>query len=577
MLKRMTLLATAGSALVLAAFGLGACDKAAGTQPATGAPIASLPLATAAPPEQSAAPLPQQLPQAPPIPRAAKPRRPVYSYVDAAYALNDAFADSPPDYSVTYQGAAPWVWRSEGGEYRVVEDTSDGERIYYYRGDSDEPFYVRDPRYGYAYDGGALVGVYDSYGRPYPNYAQSLLVIAAQYLTRGRGLHNAAIHDQRRAAYAADWRARRDDMRVYQERWREERDRNAEWRQVHDDRAQQDQQRFARFQQERAQREAYAQQVAPVINAAPMPQRPRPPGPFSEARPGFPAPNGAPNGAPQAPPLVAPQGPPQRPGFGPGDRFAGSRGPVQVPGRQPDMTRQPDLTRQQQIQADTAARVQAEAAQRGQAEALRRQAELAKQAQAQHPPGPPPVAQESAPQQQSGRPLVDPRALDRSAFDAQQRAQAEAARQRQQQQLQARDRAQQVQGEAANHAREEAARQAQVQVQAQMAQQRAQADQQRQQAQAQAQAQQQQQRAAEAAQRQAQAQLRAQAEQQQRQQAQAQQQQQQHAAEAAQRQAQEAAQRAAKAAEQHPPHPQPAPKPEGGGGHPQDQGKEQPK
>ena len=76
----------------------------------------------------------------------------------------------------------------------MVEDTPDGERIYYYRGDSDYPFYVRDPHYGYAYDDGELVEVYDGYGRPYPNYQQALLVIAAQYLTRGRGLHDAAIH-----------------------------------------------------------------------------------------------------------------------------------------------------------------------------------------------------------------------------------------------------------------------------------------------------------------------------------------------------------------------------------------------
>src|SRR6185437_7557493 len=122
---RRLLLTAAAASLALAA-----CDqKTAG--PVTGAPIASLPLAQTAPPPESVAPYADALPPAPPLPRAARPRRPVYAYVDDAYRLSDAFGDSPPDYTVDYDGVRPWVWRAGDGEYRVVEDTPEGEREYF--------------------------------------------------------------------------------------------------------------------------------------------------------------------------------------------------------------------------------------------------------------------------------------------------------------------------------------------------------------------------------------------------------------------------------------------------------------
>src|SRR5579871_624145 len=169
-MTQRTLLFAAAASAVLA---LAACNKAADQQagqPVTGAPIASLPLAQAAPPPEQVAPNADQLPPAPAMRHVARPRRAAYSYVDDAYQLGDALADSPPDYTVDYDGAAPWVWRASDGEYRVVEDTPDGYRQYYYRGDSEYPFLVRDPQYSYAYDGPDLVVVYDRYGRPVPNY-----------------------------------------------------------------------------------------------------------------------------------------------------------------------------------------------------------------------------------------------------------------------------------------------------------------------------------------------------------------------------------------------------------------------
>jgi hypothetical protein len=263
MTYRRLLLTAAATSLVLAA-----CNQQP-AGPVSGAPIASLPLAEAAPPPEAAAPSASDLPPAPPITRVSTPRQPAYSYIDDAYDLGDAFADSPPDYTVDYDGVQPWVWRSSGGDYRVVEQTPNGEREYFYHDGGNYPFLVRDVDYSYAYDDGQLVEVYDSYGRPYPNYGASLLAIAAQYLFRGQHLHDAAIHDQRQAAYAADWRARRQGVLSAQQRWGQEQQSNPEWRQFHQQNAQRQQPQQVSLQQERTQRQAYVQRIAPVIAAAP--------------------------------------------------------------------------------------------------------------------------------------------------------------------------------------------------------------------------------------------------------------------------------------------------------------------
>lgn len=358
---RRLLLTAAATSLMLAA-----CNpKPAG--PVTGAPIASLPLADAAPPPEVAAPAASDLPPAPPIRRISTPRQPVYSYIDDAYDLGDAFADSPPDYTVDYEGVQPWIWRTSGGDYRVVEQTPYGEREYFYHAGSDYPFLIRDHDYSYAYDDGQLVEVYDSYGRPYPNYGQSLLVIAAQYLFRGQHLHYAAIHDQRQAAYASDWRARQGGVMAAQQRWSSEQQSNPDWRRFHDQHVQQQQPRQASFQQDRTQRQAYAQRIAPVIAAAPQAPPPRQAPPAADRRQFAQDRGGTPNaGSPGSPPQQVP---------------GGDRGQQRAQAEAANPAR-PDLQRQQQAQQQGQARDQ----QRAQAEAAHRGGEAAprqQQAQAQ--------------------------------------------------------------------------------------------------------------------------------------------------------------------------------------------------
>ncbi|MBV8973245.1 MAG: hypothetical protein JO290_13250, partial [Sphingomonadaceae bacterium] len=143
-------------ASVAAALALAACNQTpstpaatTGTQPVTAAPIAALPLATATPPATPSAPA--VLP--PPATRIRVAPRPKerYRYVDRAAQYNLAFGDTPPDYTVDYQGTRPWIWRANSGAYRVAEQLPQGERYYYYDAGSDQPFYVADPRGGYSY------------------------------------------------------------------------------------------------------------------------------------------------------------------------------------------------------------------------------------------------------------------------------------------------------------------------------------------------------------------------------------------------------------------------------------------
>ncbi len=275
--SRHTLLAA--SALVLSAgLILTACGpqktaaSAPAAAPATGAPIDSLPLAQGAPAQARYAPAASQLPEVAPIKLAsAGTVREPYSYLDDAYDLGETFADSPPDYTVDYDGVSPWVWRSQTGAYRVVEQLPSGERDYYYHAGADAPFLVRDPNYAYAYDGGQLVEVYDGAGRPVEyDVAERDASIAASYLARARRLYDAAVHQQRRAAYAADWQAHRDIVLAAQRDWQAQQQRNTDWKNWHEQHIQQIQDRpqYQAREQERSQRQAYAAGIGAAVAGA---------------------------------------------------------------------------------------------------------------------------------------------------------------------------------------------------------------------------------------------------------------------------------------------------------------------
>jgi len=243
-----------GSALLCLA--LAACNKAPqASQPVTGAPIAALQLATAPPPPPTYAPPASALPP-PPRPVAYRPHPQHWRHLTDAYDMSDAFGDTPPDYTVDYDGEEPYVWRADDGAYRVVEWLPDGARYYYYEPGADEPFLVQDPEYSYAYDNGALVAVYTLAGALVADrIADERRAYAARYYARAHDLYRAAVNDRRRAAYAADWRSRAPIIQTQRYRWQQgsrEQPGWRDWNQAHQ--AEQE----ARWAPERQHRATYA-------------------------------------------------------------------------------------------------------------------------------------------------------------------------------------------------------------------------------------------------------------------------------------------------------------------------------
>ena len=309
---------------------LSACQKSGSDvnannsgQPVTAAPIAALPLATAALTTPATdAPVATALPSgAGRIRFGIRHGRERYDYTDRAYAMGRAFGDTPPDYTVDYEGTRPWVWRSNDGGYRVVERLADGQRTYYYARGADRPFYITDSLGGYAYDGATLVGIYGPDGAPLSDsYAQRRAGNAARYYNRSAAIYHAAQYSQRQAAYAADWRARRDHLAQQQQAWDEARNRDAEWASWH---AQHQQDEDRRWQGEQDRRAAYAVAIgAAILGTAAVVSGNHADGSHYDngqnraAPPTAPRPNDATRPAPQPPAALPPASQPYGAGYG---------------------------------------------------------------------------------------------------------------------------------------------------------------------------------------------------------------------------------------------------------------------
>ena len=91
-----------------------------------------MPLATGDAPAATPAPDATQLPPpATPISYAA-PAGDDYAYLDQAYALRQAIADAPPDFTYDYDGEQPMTWRADDGSECVAEQLPDGSLRYYF-------------------------------------------------------------------------------------------------------------------------------------------------------------------------------------------------------------------------------------------------------------------------------------------------------------------------------------------------------------------------------------------------------------------------------------------------------------
>jgi hypothetical protein len=446
-------------AAALSAMTVSACGQN-NAQTAAAAPPPPLPLTTGAATAPVLAPTGAALPAAPTpkIVRVANPSE-QYAYVDQAQAFGAALGSAPPDYGFDYDGVRPWVWRASDDSARVVEPVDGGYRYYYFRPGASYPYFIQDPQYGYGFDGGQLVVVYDARGNALPpRYSEAQADYAGRYLARARALYEASLQSQRKSVIAANWAARREAIDAQDAEWASARAQDDAWRAYHDAHEAQTQNYW---QAEHARRDAAAQQFNDWRSADYRGPPPPPPAYAPVAGVAGAALVGGAIGGylagrdhhdHAAPP--PPNGPPGQPypGQGPSiDQGRHDHGPLdaqqqQVAQHQTEQAQraQADQTRQQQAadqhQAEQAQRTQATQTRQQQA-AEQHQADQAQEAQADH-----------ARQQQAA-----------SQHQAEQAQRAQAAETRNQQaadqhQAQAAARAQAGQQQAAQHQAQEAQR-----------------------------------------------------------------------------------------------------------------------
>ena len=266
--KRLALPSRLVLAALLAGLSLAGCNQGGGgpantaANEADAAPIGALPpvsedVALAPAPAASA------LPPAPP-PRLGRiaSSYDAYAFADRAAEMSRAFADAPPDYTYDDDGVRPSVWRTRDGYVRVVEPVPGGERYYYYEPGSDEPFYVQDPDYGYGFDGGVLVVIYDRSGREMAPDAERA-DWAGRYLLRARRVYAGAQRQPHEAVSANNWRSERDAIAAQDRDWAAQQQQDADWRAYHDAHDAQDQ---SHWEAERLQRMTWAAHVDQAID-----------------------------------------------------------------------------------------------------------------------------------------------------------------------------------------------------------------------------------------------------------------------------------------------------------------------
>lgn len=193
---------------------LAACDRQPETPPAAPVEQAALPAGVALAPAA-----PEALPPAPPARVAAAPVDQGARYWRQAEEDDRYYDDRPPSYAYDYGEESPAVWLDGEMVRRVVERLAGGgERSYYYRPGQERPYYVQDPYYGYGYDDGALVTVYDVRRREALDRqaTRARAAEAGRYLARSQALRRAALQAERQDRRQLDaqqwrqWQARRD-------------------------------------------------------------------------------------------------------------------------------------------------------------------------------------------------------------------------------------------------------------------------------------------------------------------------------------------------------------------------------
>ncbi len=184
-----------------------------------------------------------------------------YAYLDRASDVQDEIGDAPPDYDYDNDdGVRPWVWETNGGDYRYAEPASDGYRDYYYQPGEDHPYLVRTRDRSYAYAGGALVAIYLLNGALLPpDRYDAYRDEASRYYWRGQDLRHAADRRPHEGVVAANWAAQRPQFDSDRASWAAARSGQPDWQSYH---ARNDPSRQQGWQQEHQQRQQVAQQFA---------------------------------------------------------------------------------------------------------------------------------------------------------------------------------------------------------------------------------------------------------------------------------------------------------------------------
>jgi hypothetical protein len=181
------------------------------------------------------APAADYLPPAPAVPvNEVADAEEAYAFPDRAYEMSAMFGEAPPDYVYDYGNVQPWVWVSDDGSERVVEAVPGGERYYYYEAGADEPYFIQDPSYGYGFEGGRLVAVYDRSGRLLPGDAFApRAAIAGRYLARARSLYDAGRQDRHQPVAENNWMTRRGAIAAQRQAWQQQASQDPNWRAFH--------------------------------------------------------------------------------------------------------------------------------------------------------------------------------------------------------------------------------------------------------------------------------------------------------------------------------------------------------
>jgi hypothetical protein len=156
-----------------------------------------------------------------------------YALAERAYAYDRAAYRSPPDYGFQYGDVQPWAWQTAGDDLMFAEPVDDGYRFYYYEPGEAQPYFVRDPDYGYGYgDNGVLTALFSAAGALLPNdqlYRQA--DVAGRYLYRGQDLRRTYYAEPRYAVAEPLWSQRAPILAAAQAPWIAAADRVEPWRQ----------------------------------------------------------------------------------------------------------------------------------------------------------------------------------------------------------------------------------------------------------------------------------------------------------------------------------------------------------